>query len=101
MSCNRCTDVHKSQRQGKTQDSCKCGCHDQQFTSTSGGNWLVNDNSTSSNIDWFGLSTTGTYVSFDTNRINFAFPNKDDIAFNDVIDRTRRLKLASDWEIDY
>ena len=27
MSCDRCEDIHKAQRDGKTSDECKCSCH--------------------------------------------------------------------------
>lgn len=28
MTCLRCTDIHDAQKSGKTQESCKCSCHD-------------------------------------------------------------------------
>ena len=27
MTCKRCEDIHTAQRDGKTQDECKCTCH--------------------------------------------------------------------------
>lgn len=27
MSCDKCTDIHYAQREGKTCEECKCGCH--------------------------------------------------------------------------
>lgn len=34
MSCNRCYDIHEAQKLGKTQESCKCHCHDNNTWST-------------------------------------------------------------------
>jgi hypothetical protein len=28
MTCKRCDDIHQSQKEGKTQNACKCDCHD-------------------------------------------------------------------------
>lgn len=27
MSCDKCTDIHYAQREGKTSDECRCTCH--------------------------------------------------------------------------
>ncbi len=27
MTCDKCTDIHTAQREGKTQEECSCGCH--------------------------------------------------------------------------
>ena len=35
MTCNRCTDIHQAQKEGKTQESCKCNCHtEKNYTGT-------------------------------------------------------------------
>ena len=34
MSCERCLDIHKAQRDGKTGRGCGCHCHDKGFTTT-------------------------------------------------------------------
>jgi hypothetical protein len=28
MTCKRCEDIHTAQKDGKTQEKCKCECHD-------------------------------------------------------------------------
>lgn len=35
MTCDRCTDIHKAQREGKTQRECGCSCHSNYSTGTS------------------------------------------------------------------
>ena len=27
LTCDKCTDIHKAQKEGKTQEECKCKCH--------------------------------------------------------------------------
>jgi len=37
MACDRCEDIHKAQREGKTNQKCECDCH---YSSSGGG--LIN-----------------------------------------------------------
>lgn len=39
MTCDRCEDIHKAQRDGKTSDECKCSCHTSTTTITSPWHW--------------------------------------------------------------
>ena len=34
MTCKRCDDIHTAQKDGKTQDECKCNCHDDTWNGT-------------------------------------------------------------------
>jgi len=34
MACNRCEDIHKAQRDGKTNQKCECDCHISYSTGT-------------------------------------------------------------------
>ena len=36
MTCERCTDIHKAQKDGKTQRECGCSCHNKGFATTTG-----------------------------------------------------------------
>lgn len=71
MTCERCKDVHKAQKSGKTQRECKCPCHIR-YTGISGATWLMNDStattsdfntinfsSAASNLD---IANTSTYT---------------------------------------
>ncbi len=74
MSCKRCEDIHTAQKAGKTNEECKCGCHKEWDTTTS-GNILFNavntggatltlgDNATTAftmqdDGNWLGTTTT-------------------------------------------
>lgn len=58
MSCQRCLEVHNAQREGKTQESCKCSCHNDHhnywYTGTTPSltvpNWTGTINTTSDNV---------------------------------------------------
>lgn len=56
MTCDRCTDIHKAQREGKTQQECGCSCHigystgTNTFTLTGGNAIFTDDTGLSSNI---------------------------------------------------
>jgi len=59
MTCTRCEDVHTAQKAGKTQNECKCSCHDINTTWTStGGNILTN--STDAGATTTALTIDGT-----------------------------------------
>ena len=62
MSCNRCYDIHQAQKEGKTQESCKCNCHN--ITSTGGTTTIpfIWTNSTSATTATVPTST----CTFDT-----------------------------------
>jgi hypothetical protein len=70
MTCKRCEDIHTAQKDGKTQESCKCNCHNNYTTSTTGGTWLTNNTaSTSDNINF--TNTTGT-ITFSDDDFNLS-----------------------------
>ena len=67
MACKRCEDIHTAQRDGKTQEQCKCNCHNQGVGGTS---WVTND--------FAGGATLCDCTDMTSNTINFttAFPTQ-------------------------
>lgn len=61
MTCNRCTDIHEAQKNGNTQQPCKCSCH---VNYSTGGNTTWTDitntstNGTPSNVTYHTQSKT-------------------------------------------
>ncbi len=39
MTCDRCEDIHKAQRDGKTSNECKCSCHTLTTITTQPWHW--------------------------------------------------------------
>lgn len=95
MSCNRCTDIHQAQKEGKTQLSCQCGCHTQNigfgasttalsiYDLTSAGTQLTNS-----------TSTTGTW-DFTTNQFACGFSDPTEDAFNNIIRNAAQFILPN------
>jgi len=64
MTCDRCTDIHKAQKEGKTQRECGCSCHYNYTTGTtftlSGANICdIGTNTTTGNINLTSCDCTG------------------------------------------
>ena len=59
MTCNRCDDIHKAQREGKTQRPCGCRCHDNFYIGTDTGTATTTGNIrfTSDNTFWQNTAT--------------------------------------------
>lgn len=56
LTCKRCEDIHLAQKDGKTQESCKCNCHNS-FTNTGTLTTALYNTSTSDgHIDFITLS---------------------------------------------
>jgi len=67
MTCDRCIDIHKAQKEGKTQRECGCSCHDSiGWTSTGTTTGTINlttDNSAGNTLNF--SSDTGGAISGD------------------------------------
>lgn len=65
MICDRCTDIHKAQREGKTQKECECSCHigystgTSTFTLTGGNTSDIGTSATTANINLTACDCTG------------------------------------------
>lgn len=58
MSCDRCTDIHTAQKEGKCQKSCECNCHDKSNDSVlrfDGGGWCTSTCCNSSGTTFTGF----------------------------------------------
>ncbi len=69
MTCKRCEDIHVAQKEGKTQEACKCSCHNT-------NNWVdLSGGATATDTTCFGTDTSGIWNITDTgstsNVINF------------------------------
>ena len=49
MTCDRCIDIHKAQREGKTQRECGCSCHHYTFYTGTGTNTFTLTGATTGN----------------------------------------------------
>lgn len=60
MTCNRCYDIHEAQKNGKTNNECKCCCHNNTVSPTI---WY-NTTSTTGNPNFtYAVNGTNTYTS--------------------------------------
>ena len=66
MTCERCTDIHKAQKEGKTQRECGCNCH-YNSTFTTGTTFTLTGNTCdtgeTSSIGLISTDTTGNTVA--------------------------------------
>lgn len=65
MSCDKCTDIHKAQKEGKTQNGCKCNCHD----SWTGTNYF-DTTSTTGTITFTDCGSSATTFDVSGNQLN-------------------------------
>jgi len=54
MTCEKCSDIHEAQREGKTQNECKCTCHDMEISF-----YGELTNTGTSNINYIWTTSTG------------------------------------------
>ncbi len=65
MSCDRCIDIHKSQREGKSAKSCDCTCHDSFWSATSSSENILLTNQ--------GDTSNGTITISGNDTVSFRF----------------------------
>lgn len=59
MTCDRCTDIHTAQREGKTQQECGCSCH---YNYTTGGTFTLTGGNATGDTVAFKTDSTGNDV---------------------------------------
>ena len=63
MSCKRCEDIHLAQKEGKTQEACKCSCHDNMGTFVCTYNNANGTSTVTDGVNVGDFSLTGTNQS--------------------------------------